>query len=80
MPQPPWYPAKTIAPTAKSFGKVLRERRLARGFGLREFAQLVGVSSTYISQLEQENIDLPEPLQTLLNPTYRLVTPSQRRR
>lgn len=48
-----------MAPTAKSFGKVLRERRLARGFGLREFAQLVGVSSTYISQLEQENIDPP---------------------
>lgn len=44
---------------AKSFGKLLRERRLARGFGLREFAGLVGVSSTYISQLEQENIDPP---------------------
>lgn len=38
---------------------MLRERRLARGFGLREFAGLVGVSSTYISQLEQENIDPP---------------------
>ena len=48
-----------MASTAKSFGKVLRERRLACGFGLREFAQLVGVSSTYISQLEQENIDPP---------------------
>ena len=44
---------------AKSFGKLLRERRLTRGFGLREFATLVGVSSTYISQLEQENIDPP---------------------
>jgi transcriptional regulator with XRE-family HTH domain len=44
---------------AKSFGKLLRERRLACGFGLREFATLVGVSSTYISQLEQENIDPP---------------------
>jgi HTH-type transcriptional regulator, competence development regulator len=44
---------------AKSFGKLLRERRLAWGFGLREFATLVGVSSTYISQLQQENIDPP---------------------
>lgn len=48
-----------MSPAAKSFGKILRERRLACGFGLREFAQLVGVSSTYISQLEQENIDPP---------------------
>lgn len=45
--------------TAKSFGKQLRERRLACGFGLREFAGLVGVSSTYISQVEQENTDPP---------------------
>jgi transcriptional regulator with XRE-family HTH domain len=48
-----------MAQTAKSFGKLLRERRLDCGFGLREFAGMVGVSSTYISQLEQENIDPP---------------------
>lgn len=48
-----------MAQSAKSFGKLLRERRLACGFGLREFAGLVGVSSTYISQLEQGNIDPP---------------------
>jgi HTH-type transcriptional regulator, competence development regulator len=48
-----------MSPKAKSFGKLLRARRLACGFGLREFASLVGVSSTYISQVEQENIDPP---------------------
>jgi plasmid maintenance system antidote protein VapI len=50
---------KTMKKQSKSFGKLLRERRLACGFGLREFAGLVGVSSTYISQLEQENVDPP---------------------
>lgn len=48
-----------MPPKTRSFGKILREKRLERGFGLREFAKLVGVSSTYISQLEQENIDPP---------------------
>ena len=48
-----------MPPKNKSFGKTLREKRLERGFGLREFATMVGVSSTYISQLEQENIDPP---------------------
>jgi transcriptional regulator with XRE-family HTH domain len=48
-----------MPPKIKSFGKTLREKRLERGFGLREFATMVGVSSTYISQLEQENIDPP---------------------
>lgn len=48
-----------MASKTKTFGAILREKRLDRGFGLREFATMVGVSSTYISQLEQENIDPP---------------------
>jgi transcriptional regulator with XRE-family HTH domain len=46
-----------MASKTKTFGAILREKRLDGGFGLREFATMVGVSSTYISQLEQENID-----------------------
>lgn len=38
----------------KSFGPTLRELRKARGFTLREFAQLLGVSPTYMSLVEQE--------------------------
>ena len=41
------------------FGDQLRERRLAKGFSLRKFAASVGVSPTYLSQVEQCNVDPP---------------------
>lgn len=44
---------------AKSFGETLRERRVAKGYSLRKFAELVGVSPTYLSQVEQGNVDPP---------------------
>lgn len=31
----------------KTFGQMLREKRIAKGFSLRKFAELVGVSPTY---------------------------------
>jgi len=37
----------------RTFGDVLRERRVAKGFSLRKFAELVGISPTYLSQIEQ---------------------------
>ncbi len=43
----------------KPFGEVLREKRVEKGFSLRKFAQLVGVSPTYLSQVEQGNVDPP---------------------
>ncbi len=43
----------------KIFGQMLREKRLAKGFSLRKFAQLVGVSPTYLSQVEQGNVQPP---------------------
>lgn len=43
----------------KSFGRTLRERRMAKGFSLRKFAELVGISPTYLSQVEQGNVDPP---------------------
>jgi transcriptional regulator with XRE-family HTH domain len=43
----------------KSFGQLLRETRLARGISLRKFAERVGVSPTYVSQVEQDNADPP---------------------
>ncbi len=42
----------------KSFGHVLREKREGR-FSLRSFAKLVGVSPTYLSQVEQGNAQPP---------------------
>lgn len=41
------------------FGKLLREKRLAKGYSLRSFAKLVDVSPTYLSQVEQDNVDPP---------------------
>ena len=41
------------------FGSMLREKRVAKGFTLRKFAEKVGVSPTYLSQVEQCNVDPP---------------------
>lgn len=43
----------------RTFGELLREKRIERGFSLRKFAQAVGVSPTYLSQVEQSNVDPP---------------------
>ncbi len=43
----------------KPFGQVLRESRMEQGYSLRKFAKLVGVSPTYLSQVEQMNVDPP---------------------
>lgn len=43
----------------KQFGQLLREKRMEKGYSLRKFAQLVGVSPTYLSQVEQMNVAPP---------------------
>jgi HTH-type transcriptional regulator, competence development regulator len=43
----------------KRFGQFVRDRRTTKGFSLRKFAELVGVSPTYLSQVEQGNCDPP---------------------
>jgi transcriptional regulator with XRE-family HTH domain len=42
-----------------SFGRLLRDKRVEKGFSLRKFAELVGVSPTYLSQVEQGNVRPP---------------------
>ncbi len=37
----------------KAFGKVLREKRTAAKISLRQFAEQLGVSATYLSRVEQ---------------------------
>jgi transcriptional regulator with XRE-family HTH domain len=44
---------------ARTFGQVLRERRIEKGLTLRKFADMVGISPTYLSQVEQDNVDPP---------------------
>lgn len=41
------------------FGATLRHKRQCKGLGLRRFAQLVGVSPTYISLIERGHVDPP---------------------
>jgi len=48
-----------MANSQKSFGQVLRETRIARKTSLRKFAELVGISPTYLSQVEQDNVMPP---------------------
>ncbi|MBI5865822.1 MAG: helix-turn-helix transcriptional regulator [Planctomycetes bacterium] len=47
------------APEGSRFGAVLRHKRQCKGLGLRRFAQLVGVSPTYISLIERGHVDPP---------------------
>ena len=42
-----------------TFGTRLRKRRLKSGYSLRKFADALGVSSTYLSQVEQGKYDPP---------------------
>lgn len=42
-----------------SFGRLLRDKRVEKGFSLRKFAEAVGVSPTYLSQVEQGNVMPP---------------------
>lgn len=41
------------------FGTFIRERRTARGYSLRRFAERVGISPTYLSHVEQGKVDSP---------------------
>jgi len=43
----------------KRFGPWLRQKRIERGYSLRKFAQWVGVSPTYLSLVEQGNLQPP---------------------
>lgn len=48
-----------MAGSHKPFGAYLREKRLAKGYSLRRFAELLGVSPTYLSHVEQGKVDSP---------------------
>ncbi len=43
-----------MTPKQRTFGERLREKRIEKGFSLRRFAQRVGVSPTYLSQVEDD--------------------------
>lgn len=43
----------------ETFGQILREKRVAMGLSLRKFAELIEVSPTYLSQVEQNKVESP---------------------
>jgi HTH-type transcriptional regulator, competence development regulator len=47
------------AKEATTFGGRLRQKRLEKKITLRKFADMIGVSSTYLSQVEQGRYDPP---------------------
>jgi transcriptional regulator with XRE-family HTH domain len=49
----------------KTFGQVLRARRIAKGYSLRKFAELVDVSPTYLSQVERDKVESPPTVERL---------------
>jgi len=48
-----------MSPARGSFGELIREKRLAKGYSLRKFAEMVDVSPTYLSQVEQGKVARP---------------------
>ena len=51
----------------RKFGKRVRELRLAKNLGQRALAKMVGVSFTYLSRIETENLDFgPYPSEDLI--------------
>ena len=49
----------TMAISSNAFGELLRATRVAKGYSLRKFAELVDVSPTYLSQVEQGKVERP---------------------
>ncbi len=45
----------------ETLGSIIKRRRLAMGLTQRELAELVGISHTYIYQLEKGRNDIPSP-------------------
>jgi len=52
-------PIQSTMSSETAFGEFIRARRLECDLSLRRFAQLVGVSPTYLSQIEQGNLAPP---------------------
>jgi transcriptional regulator with XRE-family HTH domain len=48
-----------MSPSKKTFGDLLREKRIAKGYSLRKFAELIDVSPTYLSLVEQSKVERP---------------------
>lgn len=48
-----------MSASPQSFGAFVRDKRVAKGYSLRRFAELLGLSPTYLSHVEQGKVDSP---------------------
>lgn len=48
-----------MAEKRQSFGLYVRSKRVEKGYSLRRFAELLGLSPTYLSHVEQGKVDSP---------------------
>ena len=55
----------------REFGATIRELREERRIGLRQFARMIGVSATYLSKIERE--ELPPPAEDRVKEIARLL-------
>lgn len=61
-----------MAQEEQGFGATIRELREKRGVGLRQFARMLGVSATYLSKIERE--DMPPPAEDRVKEIARLLS------
>ena len=55
----------------QAFGATIRELREKRRIGLRQFAKMIGVSATYLSKIERD--ELPPPAEARVKEIARLL-------
>ena len=55
----------------QEFGATIRELREKRRIGLRQFARMIGVSATYLSKIERE--EMPPPAEDRVKEIARLL-------
>ncbi len=48
-----------MSASPQSFGAFVRDKRVAKGYSLRRFAELLGLSPTYLSHVEQGKVVSP---------------------
>jgi transcriptional regulator with XRE-family HTH domain len=58
-------PEDLMGQSKQPFGAALREMRVAKGYSLRKFAEMVDLSPTYISLVEQGKVESPPTLERL---------------
>lgn len=56
---------------SETYGQLTRRVREEKDYGLREFAKLIGVSATYLSQVERD--ELPPPAEARVLKTAELL-------